>query len=181
MQRTASFLAKPERLRKRHAHQQGGRVPLSDFFWGGFLQRWRAELGLARAAGIYRCYDLGWQVTLPRMHPHIRESEEEVVVRTGFGAVLRKKFGQAMPGYLSFETATLEMPEQLQFDDFRDGRRFFRAGDNQLGGAGGYNFQSGRSLPGNASAPSHDHVLRLVRRHGVYPLAPGEHTIAGLH
>lgn len=142
MQRSAPCLEKLERMRRSLAHQEGDRVPVSDFFWGSFLQRWREELGLAEDADIYRYYDLDWQVTMPNMDPRIRafeiirESEEEVVVRTGFGAVLCKKFGQAMPGFLSFETATLEMLEQLQFDDAWDERRFFRAGDNQLAGVG---------------------------------------------
>jgi uroporphyrinogen decarboxylase len=142
VQRTPSCLAKLDRMRKSLAHEEGDRVPVSDFFWGSFLRRWREELGLAKDADIYRYYDLDWQVTLPNMDPRIRafeiirESEDEVVVRTGFGAVLCKKFDQAMPGFLSFETATLEMLEQLQFDDPWDERRFFRAGDNQLAGVG---------------------------------------------
>jgi uroporphyrinogen decarboxylase len=140
--RSANCLAKLDRMNKALRHQEGDRVPVSDFFWGSFLKRWRQELGLAADADIYRHYDLDWQVTLPNMDPHIREFEivrqtaEEVVVRTGFGAVIRKKFDQAMPAFVGFETDTMEKLESLEFDDAWDERRFLRGGDNQIAGVG---------------------------------------------
>jgi len=81
-------------------------------------------------------------VTVPNMDPHIRQfdilalNRDEVVVRTGFGAVIRKKFDQAMPAFLRFDTDTLDKLEAFQFDDAWDERRFFRSGDNQLAGVG---------------------------------------------
>jgi hypothetical protein len=123
-------------------HQEPDRVPISDFFWGSFLKRWRDELGLAPDTDIYRYYDLDWVQLNPNLDPHIRpfeilkENSEEVVVRTGFEAVLQKKFDQAMPGFLSFETDTIEKMEAFQFDDARDERRFFAAGDDQINGVG---------------------------------------------
>lgn len=140
--RSANCLAKLDRMNKALRHEEGDRVPVSDFFWGSFLKRWREELGLAADTDIYRYYDLDWQVTLPNMDPHIREFEivrqtdEEVMVRTGFGAVIRKKFDQAMPAFVGFETNTLEKLELLEFDDAYDERRFFRGGDNQIAGVG---------------------------------------------
>jgi hypothetical protein len=142
MQRTGQCLQKLERMRRVLSHQEADRVPVSDFFWGSFLRRWRQELGLSADADIYRHYDLDWQVTIPNMDPRIRafetlsENSEEVVVRTGFGAVLRKKFDQAMPAFLSFATDTLEKLENFKFDDAWDDRRFFCEGDNQLAGVG---------------------------------------------
>ncbi len=129
-------------MRKTLRHEEADRVPVSDFFWGSFIRRWREELGLAADADIYRYYDLDWRVTLPNMDPKIRafevlkQSEEEVVVRTGFGAVIRKRFDMAMPAFISFDTATLEALETLEFDDPWDGRRYFSAGDNQIAGVG---------------------------------------------
>jgi len=123
-------------------HREADRVPVSDFFWGSFLERWRRELGLPADADIYRHYDLDWQVTIPNMDPVIRpfevvrEDSQEVVVRTGYGAVIRKKFADPMPNYLSFDTDTLEKMAAFRFDDPRDDRRFFTAGDNQLAGVG---------------------------------------------
>jgi hypothetical protein len=49
-------------------------------------------------ANPYYYYDLDWILTFPNMDPHIlpfeiiSENNEEVVVKTGFGAIVRKKF-----------------------------------------------------------------------------------------
>jgi hypothetical protein len=142
VERTASCLAKLERMRKTLRHEEADRVPVSDFFWGAFIRRWRDELGLAAGTDIYRYYDLDWRVTLPNMDPRIRSFEilkqngEEVLVRTGFGAVIRKRFDHAMPAFVSFDTSTLEALEALEFDDPWDERRFFSPGDNQIAGVG---------------------------------------------
>ncbi len=142
MERTANCLAKLHRMNKTLRHQEADRVPISDFFWGSFLQRWRQELGLPADTDVYKYYDLDWQVTIPNMDPHIKEfeilkqDENEVFVRTGFEAVIQKKFDHPMPAFLKFETDTIEKMEAFQFDDPWDERRFFRAGDNQIAGVG---------------------------------------------
>jgi len=142
MERTAGCLAKLERVNKALRHEEPDRVPVSDFFWGSFLERWRAEKGLPEDADIYRYYDLDWVVTTPNMDPHIKpfetleETDEEVVVRTGFEAVVRKKFADPMPEFVSFETDTIEKAEAFEFDDPWDERRFFSRGDNQIAGVG---------------------------------------------
>lgn len=41
MKRTANCLTKLERMNKALNHQEPDRVPISDFFWGGFLKRWK--------------------------------------------------------------------------------------------------------------------------------------------
>jgi uroporphyrinogen decarboxylase len=142
MERTANCLAKLERMNKALRHQEPDRVPVSDFFWGSFLTRWRQELGLQSDADIYRYYDLDWQVVNPNMDPHVqlfeilRDDESEVTVRTGFGATIRKKFDLAMPAFLAFETDTIEKLETFQFDDPYDDRRYFARGDDQINGVG---------------------------------------------
>jgi len=142
MERTSSCLAKLNRMNKALRHQEADRVPISDFFWGSFLERWRRELGLPAGTDIYKHYDLDWQVTIPNMDPHIKqfeilkETEEEVVVRTGFEAVIRKKFADPMPEWLAFDTDSIEKLQAFQFDDPWDPRRYFSAGDNQIAGVG---------------------------------------------
>jgi len=142
MERTANCLAKVERMNKTLRHQEADRVPISDFFWGSFLERWRRELGLPADTDIYKYYDLDWIVTIPNMDPHIKqfevlkETDEEVVVRTGFEAVIRKKFADPMPEWLGFDTDTIEKLTAFTFDDPWDDRRYFRAGDNQIAGVG---------------------------------------------
>ncbi len=142
MDRTPKCLAKLERMNKCLHHQEADRVPVSDFFWGSFLDRWRREMGLAKDADIYAYYDLDWQVTIPNMDPHIRQFEileqtsDHVLLRTGFEAVIRKQFADPMPAFLKFETDTPEKLSSFQFDDPWDSRRYFGEGDNQVAGVG---------------------------------------------
>ncbi len=140
--RKESTLAKLDRMRKTLNHQEPDRVPVSDFFWGRFISRWRKDLNLPDDANPYYYYDLDWIVTVPNMDPFIRpfetlkENNEEVILKTGFGAILRKKFSDPMPEFVDFETDTIEKLEALEFDDPYDKRRYFKAGDNQIAGVG---------------------------------------------
>ena len=78
------------------------------------------------------------------MDPHVKtfevleETDAHVVVRTGFEAVIRKQFADPMPAFLRFDTDTLEKLQRFQFDDPWDERRYFRPGDNQIAGVGGW-------------------------------------------
>ncbi len=140
--RSQNTLRKLHRLNRALQHQEPDRVPLSDFFWGSFIRRWHQELGLAPDANPYYHYDLDWIVTCPNMVPWIRpfetlkETGEEVVVRTGFGATICKHFEFPMPEARAWQIDTIEKLEQAEFDDPRDRRRFFEAGDNQIAGVG---------------------------------------------
>jgi uroporphyrinogen decarboxylase len=166
VERSANCLAKLNRMNKSLHHEESDRVPVSDFFWGSFLERWLEELDLPADTDIYQYYDLDWIVTIPNMDPHIKpfevieEDEEEVVVRTGFDAVIRKKMADPMPAFLQFETRSIEDTAAFEFDDPWDERRFFQGGDNQLAGVGdGF----ARDLP-----PWIDGVKALYRDFPVY-------------
>ncbi len=140
--RKAGTLRKVERMKKTLRHEEPDRVPISDFFWGGFTDRWRSELGLPDDANPYYHYDLDWICTVPNMDPWIRpfetleETSRQVVVKTGYGAIMRKVFDCPMPEFIGWEIDTLEKLEAAQFDDPCDRRRFFSAGDNQIAGVG---------------------------------------------
>jgi len=142
MERKPNTLLKLERMKKTLCGQEPDRVPISDFFWGGFIRRWRKDLGLADDTSPYYHYDLDWIVTIPNMDPFIRpfetlkDTSEEVIVRTGFNAVMRKKFDAPMPEFIGFDTDTIEKLEALEFDDPYDKRRYYEAGDNQIAGVG---------------------------------------------
>ena len=41
--RSENTLKKLERMNKALRHEEPDRVPISDFFWGGFIRRWREE------------------------------------------------------------------------------------------------------------------------------------------
>jgi uroporphyrinogen decarboxylase len=141
-ERKDNTLLKLERMKTSLSGQEPDQVPISDFFWGGFIRQWRKDLGLADDASPYYHYDLDWIVTVPNMDPFIRsfetlkEDDEEVIVKTGFGAIMRKKFDAVMPEFVDFETNTIEKLEALEFDDPYDRRRYFEAGDNQIAGVG---------------------------------------------
>jgi len=142
--RHPNTVLKLQRMRTALSHQEPDRIPISDFFWGGFIRRWRQELGLPADANPYYYYDLDWICTVPNMDPWIRpfetlrETPEEVTVRTGFGAIMRKVYDFPMPEFMSFETDTLEKLEEAvkTFDCPDDPRRYFSAGDNQIAGVG---------------------------------------------
>jgi len=140
--RKENTLRKLERLNTALRHREPDRVPISDFFWGGFTRRWREELNLPEDANPYYHYDLDWIATVPNMDPWIRsfetlkETAEEVVVKTGYGAILHKHFEFPMPEMRAWEIDTIERLERCEFDDPRDRRRFYEAGDNQIAGVG---------------------------------------------
>ncbi len=85
MERTKNCLKKLERINKAIRHVEPDRVPISDFFWGSFINRWRQELNLPDETSPYDYYDLDWLVTTPNMDPKIqsfetiKEDENEVI------------------------------------------------------------------------------------------------------
>jgi len=140
--RKPAAVAKLRRLNSALRHEEPDRVPISDFFWGSFTERWRRELGLPPDSNPYYHYDLDWIVTVPNMDPWIRpfetlkETAAEVVVKTGFGSIMHKHFEFPMPEMRAWETDTFEKLERAKFDDPTDWRRFFAGGDNQIAGVG---------------------------------------------
>lgn len=140
--RSENCLRKLARLNAALRHEEPDQVPISDFFWGSFIQRWREELQLADDADPYDYYDLDLVVTYPNMDPRImdfellKEDDEEVVVKTGFATTIRKRFDLPMPEQIGWDTDTIEKLEALEFDDPADPRRFFSGGDNQIAGVG---------------------------------------------
>jgi len=142
MERTKNCLDKLDRMNKALRHEEPDRVPISDFFWGSFINRWKKELALPDDANPYYYYDLDWIVTMPNMDPKIqsfetiKEDETEVIVKTGFRTTMRKKFEFPMPEFMSWDNDTIEKLEAFEFDDPYDRCRYFEGGDNQIAGVG---------------------------------------------
>jgi hypothetical protein len=127
---------KIRRLRDALSHREGDRVPVGEAFWTGFLLRCREKWG--RGFDPYRFFDLDYIIVSPNMDPHIRpfeivaQSGEDIVVKTGFGATIRRSGDLPMP---SFEAFSVNRPEEMAdfvFDDPADPRRFYQGGDDQL-------------------------------------------------
>lgn len=142
LHRSASTLAKVERLRKAANHEEPDRVPIGDFFWGGFTERWQKELNLPETASPYYHYDLDWIVVNPNMDPHIKsfktlyEDDNEIQVETGYEVVMKKVKNFPMPEMSKWHVDTIDKLMDFKFDDPYDERRYFHDGDDQINGVG---------------------------------------------
>lgn len=127
---------KIERLRKALSHQEGDRVPVSDFFWTGFMKNARRHWG--ESFDPYRHFDLDYVVITPNMDPRIQpfeiveQSGDDIVVKTGFGATIRRRGEAPMPHYDSFSVKQAEAMADVALDDPADPRRFNLGGDDQI-------------------------------------------------
>jgi uroporphyrinogen decarboxylase len=129
---------KIRRMRDALAHRPGDRVPVGEFYWTGFLKQYRRKLG--EDFDPYRHFDLDYIVITPNMDPRIRpfeileETGNDVVVKTGFGATIRRSGEAPMPRYEAFSVGRPEEMAAVEFDDPADPRRFHSGGDDQLNG-----------------------------------------------
>ncbi|MGQ9622097.1 MAG: uroporphyrinogen decarboxylase family protein [Candidatus Caldatribacteriaceae bacterium] len=107
------------------------RVPLTDFYWSAFVERWRKALGLPEDTDIYEYYDLDVKVISPNMDPKVEscvileKTPEHVIFRSGFGCIVKKVFSAPMPMFLDFSVRSAEDFASFTFDDPRDDRRYF--------------------------------------------------------
>jgi hypothetical protein len=131
---------KIQRLRAALSHQEGDRVPAGEFFWTLFLDRCRAKWG--PDFDPYRHFDLDYVVINPNMDPRIQpfeilhQSDDEVVVKTGFGATIRRMGTAPMPHFDAFSVNRPEEMADFAFESPGDPRRFFTDGDDQINGVG---------------------------------------------
>ncbi|MHB8995408.1 MAG: uroporphyrinogen decarboxylase family protein [Armatimonadota bacterium] len=128
--------AKIQRLRDALSHRQPDRIPVGEAFWTGHLKRCRELWG--EDFDPYRAYDLDYIMIMPNLDPRIQEFEivsqhgEDIVVRTGFGATIRRSGDLPMPHFDSFSVNHPDEMADFAFDAPDDPRRFFKAGDDQL-------------------------------------------------
>lgn len=139
---------KIERMRRALAHEESDRVPVGEFFWTLFLEKCKTKWGAD--FDPYRFFDLDYVVITPNMDPRIQsfevieETETDIVVKTGFGATIRRSGTKPMPHFEAFSVTRPEEMDDFGFDDPADPRRFFSAGDDQLNGVGD---ALGRNIP----------------------------------
>lgn len=133
-------VAKINRLRTALSHREPDRVPVGEFFWTGFLKRCQEKWG--DDFDPYRQFDLDYTVVNPNMDPRIQLFEvleqqgEDIVVRTGFGATIRRRGEDPMPMYEAFAVKSPADMVSFVFDAPDDPRRFFQGGDDQINGVG---------------------------------------------
>src|SRR5690242_17460264 len=120
------------RLKKALNHENPDRIPVSDFFWTGHLLKARQKYG--QAFDPYRYYDLDYIVITPNMDPHIKDFEileqkgEDIILRTGFEAIIKRSGTAPMPHYDSFSIQEPAMMANFEFDNPNDSRRFYMGG-----------------------------------------------------
>ena len=101
-----STLAKLERMKKALSYQQPDRVPIGDFFWTGFMNSCRKKYGAD--FNPYTHWDLDYSFAIPNMDPKIQpfevihEKGDDILIKTGFGATIRRTGELPMPHYDSF-------------------------------------------------------------------------------
>jgi hypothetical protein len=123
-------------MRAALAHREADRVPAGEFFWTGFLKQYHEKFG--PGFDPYRHFDLDYIVITPNLDPRIQpfevlyESGEEIVVKTGFGATIRRRGEIPMPRYESFSVGRPEQMAGFAFDPPDDPRRFYSGGDDQI-------------------------------------------------
>ena len=128
--------AKIQRLRAALAHREADRVPVGEAFWTGFLLRCKEKWG--QDFDPYRHFDLDYVVVCPNMDPRIQpfqvlsHSGDDIVLKTGFGATIRRSGVLPMPHFDAFSVNRPEEMADFAFDDPADARRFFQGGDDQL-------------------------------------------------
>lgn len=124
------------RLKKALSHENPDRIPVSDFFWTGHKIKAKEKFG--QNFDPYRHYDLDYIVITPNMDPHIKPFEileqkgEDILLKTGFEAIVKRSGTAPMPHYHSFSIKTPEEMANFKFDDPADPRRFYQGGDDQL-------------------------------------------------
>ncbi len=131
---------KIERLRCALSHREGDRVPVGEFFWTGFLKQYRCKMG--DDFDPYRHFDLDYIVITPNLDPHlqpfkiVQQSGEDIVLKTGFGATIRRSGDKPMPHYEAFSVTQPEQMAAFEFDDPAAPARFNAGGDDQINGVG---------------------------------------------
>lgn len=118
--------------------RQPDRVPISDFFWSGFVKRCRKELALGGAFDPYRYWDLDYVVINPNMDPHLKGLEvlentpERKLLKTGFEAIIERRRDHPVPNYIRHYTDEWRHIESFQFDNPLDRRRYYDPLDDQI-------------------------------------------------
>ena len=136
----ANAQQKIERMRTALSHREPDRVPAGEFFWTRFLERCRAKWG--SDFDPYRYFELDYVVINPNMDPRIQPFEvieqegDNILIKTGFGATIRRSGTAPMPHYDSFSVNDPDQMAHFEFDAPMDKRRFFADGDDQINGVG---------------------------------------------
>ena len=121
---------KTQRIIKALNHEEPDQVPVTDFFWSGFIKKWQKIKELDTNANIYDYYDLDLVVVNPNMDPVpnppeiIEDSEEQIIYKSGWGSKVMIKKENPMPGYLEHSINNKDDYDKYEFHDPADDVRY---------------------------------------------------------
>ena len=127
---------KLSRVQAALTHREYDRVPVSDFFWTGFTKSAKKLWG--NDCDLYRKFDLDYIVINPNMDPIIKDFDvisqngDDIVLKTGFGATVRRRADLPMPYFEDFSVKNPEDMAKFVIEPANDKRRLFKAGQDQL-------------------------------------------------
>lgn len=133
---------KIERVKKTINRMEPDRIPICDFYWAEFLDRWRREKKLSEDTNIYYYYDMDLMVISPNMDPRkksceiIEKGEDYTTWKSGFGATLKKYDYAPMASYLDFSIKSADEYERFEFDDPDDSERYQNTRQDIISGDG---------------------------------------------
>jgi len=99
---------KTKRVLKALSYEKPDRIPITEYFWDEFLEKWREEKHLSEDKDIYQYYDLDLKIISPNMDPQIescqiiKQTKEHVIFKSGFGCTLKKNYSTPIPQFLDF-------------------------------------------------------------------------------
>jgi len=131
-----SKILKVKRLQDALAHRCPDQMPIGEFFWTGFIKKCKSKWG--EDFDPWRFFDTDYIVITPNIDPRIQpfeiihEEGENIILKTGFGATIKRSREIPMPHYDAFEYDSFEKMEAFVFDSPSDPRRFFSGGDDQI-------------------------------------------------
>lgn len=127
---------KLSRMKAALTFRESDRVPISDWFWTGFRKKCIARWG--DDFDPYVHWDLDYITVGANMDPQIKnfeiveQSGDDIIVKTGFGATIRRRSDLPMPHYEDFSITSPEDLPTFALEDPDDPRRFFKSGEDQL-------------------------------------------------
>ena len=97
------------------------RIPIHDFFWDEFLDRWKEEMGLPKDTSIYEYYDMDMVVLYSNYYPMLKpikiieSTDKYFIYEDGFGSTVKQLKNISSVQYIDFKYKNLEDLEKFKF------------------------------------------------------------------
>jgi len=133
---------KTKRVLKALSYEKPDRIPITEYFWDEFLEKWRKEKHLSEDKDIYQYYNLDLKIISPNMDPQIescqiiKQTKEHVIFKSGFGCTLKKNYSTPIPQFLDFSLPSAKEYERFFFEDPDNERRYNKERKDIINGDG---------------------------------------------